>query len=370
MSNHYSATSNAGLRRFHGFRSSVGWLFFAVVAGACGKSNEGALFSSTGGASAGQSGNAGQPPSGGNMAQSGGSSSQGSGDAGATAGGEDTTGGGTAGSGSGQGGATAGGGGKAGSGGNAGSSTSGSGGGPPACSKKSDCASGFDCCSERCVNTANNPLHCGACGVECSGDEPFCQGSCVPRPCGTTCGDDQTCCGGACCTTGQLCCLRQVGATQPFCTAPEHGTCPPGIPGSDCAAPNTPIATPSGERAIAELQPGDIVYSIHRSAIVAVPILRVHRTPVHGHRVMRVTLANRRVLEISAGHPTLDGRDFGALAAGDRLDATPIAQVEVVPYAEPFTYDILPDSDSGAYFAAGAAIGSTLSGPAPARPAR
>jgi hypothetical protein len=32
----------------------------------------------------------------------------------------------------------------------------------------------------------------------------------------------------------------------------------------------------------------------------------------------------------------------------------------VVPYEHPFTYDILPDSDTGAYFAGGLLIGSTL----------
>jgi len=33
----------------------------------------------------------------------------------------------------------------------------------------------------------------------------------------------------------------------------------------------------------------------------------------------------------------------------------------LVGYAEPFTYDILPESDSGMYFAGGVLIGSTLS---------
>ena len=65
-------------------------------------------------------------------------------------------------------------------------------------------------------------------------------------------------------------------------------------------------------------------------------------------------------MEISAAHPTADGRTFGNLAAGELLDTTLIAQVETVPYSEPFTYDILPDSETGVYFAAGAALGSTL----------
>jgi len=31
-----------------------------------------------------------------------------------------------------------------------------------------------------------------------------------------------------------------------------------------------------------------------------------------------------------------------------------------VPYAEAYTYDVLPDSDSGSYFAGGVLIGTTL----------
>jgi hypothetical protein len=34
--------------------------------------------------------------------------------------------------------------------------------------------------------------------------------------------------------------------------------------------------------------------------------------------------------------------------------------VEIVPYGHPYTYDILPASKSGTYFAAGVLIGSTL----------
>jgi hypothetical protein len=75
---------------------------------------------------------------------------------------------------------------------------------------------------------------------------------------------------------------------------------------------------------------------------------------------MRVTLATGAVLDISAGHPTIDGRTFGDLHAGDELDGVAISSSESIPYAHDATYDILPDSDSGAYFAGGVLIGSTL----------
>jgi hypothetical protein len=61
-------------------------------------------------------------------------------------------------------------------------------------------------------------------------------------------------------------------------------------------------------------------------------------------------------------HPTADGRFFGELAPGDWLGGREVASARVVPYADDATYDILPDSDTGTYFAAGALIGSTLAG--------
>jgi len=134
----------------------------------------------------------------------------------------------------------------------------------------------------------------------------------------------------------------------------HHGDCP------ICAAPTTPIATPSGDVALAQLRVGDLVYSVHDNAMVAVPILRTGSTPVAHHQVMRVTLQSGAVLEISPGHPTADGRTFGELQAGGVLDGQSIVASELVAYAHARTHDILPDSDSGNYVAAGARIGSTL----------
>src|SRR6185369_2077370 len=99
------------------------------------------------------------------------------------------------------------------------------------------------------------------------------------------------------------------------------------------ASPDTPIATPLGDRPIAELAPGDLVFSVDHDAVVAVPIARVNRAPVRDHHVVRVALANGAVLQISARHPTADGRTFGDLHAGDALDGVRIVVVELVPYA-------------------------------------
>lgn len=132
-----------------------------------------------------------------------------------------------------------------------------------------------------------------------------------------------------------------------------------------CASPDTPIATPFGDRPIAELQPGDLVFSVDHDGIVAVPLTRVHRTAVRSHRVMRVVLDTGAILEISPGHPTADGRPFSELQGGSRLDpAHTVVAAELVPYEHDATYDILPASSTGTYFAAGTLIGSTLRRPA------
>jgi hypothetical protein len=127
-----------------------------------------------------------------------------------------------------------------------------------------------------------------------------------------------------------------------------------------CASPTTPIATPDGDKPIASLKVGDVVYSVDGGLVKAVPIVRTNRTPVTDHSVVHLQLASGAVLEISALHPTADGRRFADLRAGSSLDGVMITGARVIPYAFDATYDILPDSDTGAYFAGGVLVGSTL----------
>lgn len=135
----------------------------------------------------------------------------------------------------------------------------------------------------------------------------------------------------------------------------DQGMCP------ICASPDTAIATPSGEKPIAELHEGDLVYSVQDEAIVAVPLLRVASTPVFDHQVMRVLLDDGTTIELSPGHPTADGRLFSDLASGVALDQRhSVVSVALVPYRHDRTYDILPASSSKTYFAGGALVGSSL----------
>lgn len=130
-----------------------------------------------------------------------------------------------------------------------------------------------------------------------------------------------------------------------------------------CAAADTRVATPEGERPIALLEAGDLVYSVESDAIVVVPILRVGSASVSAHQMIRVVLNTGRAIEMSPGHPTAEGIPFSRLVAGQRFDDLhTIVSVESLPYRGDRTYDILPASSTAAYFAAGALVGSTLAG--------
>jgi hypothetical protein len=223
----------------------------------------------------------------------------------------------------------------------------------------------WECCGAQCVNKGNDINNCGDCGVECDAGEACNDGECGPPTCSAPmpCMTGEFCCGLDCCEDGLLCCSipGPVSTPYPVCTEPDsRGTCPTGCNGCKCAAPGTLIATPSGERPIAELVVGDLVYSVEGEAIVPVPIAAVRREPAVGHAVPRLSLDNGRTLEISAGHPTADGRLFGDVAPGDRLGEARVVGLKYVAYAYPFTHDILPASSTGTYFADGALIGTTL----------
>ncbi len=178
----------------------------------------------------------------------------------------------------------------------------------------------------------------------------------------------------ACNADANHCCLpdgRVVvpGGCQPVNRAGEHAHVRRGDDGQcvqieclvRCLPATALIATPSGPVAVAQLREGDSVYTIDRGERVARPLLRVESVPLQApHTLLTVTLADGRTTRASAGHPASDDRALGSMRVGDTLDGARIVGIEVVPYDGAATWDLLPASDTGAYFADGVLLGSTL----------
>lgn len=129
-----------------------------------------------------------------------------------------------------------------------------------------------------------------------------------------------------------------------------------------CVSPNTTLSTPDGNRPIADLRTGDLVYSVHEGRVAAVRILATQKIGVKDHAMARLRLRNGFVLEISGEHPTGDGRSLFDLSPGERIGEAFVEELSVVPWDGSFTVDVLPDSDTGTYFVHGLWLGSTMFG--------
>lgn len=142
-----------------------------------------------------------------------------------------------------------------------------------------------------------------------------------------------------------------------------------------CLSFNTRISTPSGEVTVQDVKVGDLVYSQDSSGNrVIVPVKRVSKVNVENHHVVHLVLKDRRESWVSASHPltfiysssavekshSTGALFMGDLKAGDIYDGSVIVSSNLIPYEYNHTYDILPDSDTGYYFANGILMGSTL----------
>lgn len=128
-----------------------------------------------------------------------------------------------------------------------------------------------------------------------------------------------------------------------------------------CLPAEARIATPDGERPISELTVGARVLTVDASGRrVEARVLYMGSTPAGaGHHVVRVTLADGRVVTGSAGHPTAHGT-LGALRAKDVLDGATVTSVEVLPFTGERTWDLLPSGPTGLYVADGVVLKSTF----------
>lgn len=170
------------------------------------------------------------------------------------------------------------------------------------------------------------------------------------------------------CRAGRDECCRRDGTILPAtCWALDNG--PRRGPGGWCAPcnvrclpPDARIATPAGERAVVSLSPGDLVFTLDAAGErVAAPVVRVGSVPAAaGQGVLRVTLDDGRTVRASPGHPTADGRPLAALRPGDALDGARVLAVDEVPLDAAATRDLRPAGPTGAYWADGVLLGTTL----------
>ena len=140
---------------------------------------------------------------------------------------------------------------------------------------------------------------------------------------------------------------------------------PTPTPHIQCLAAGTLIDTPVGLVPVEDLNAGDMVWTTDQlGRRIQAQILKTSRNPTHfEHQVVHIRLDDDREAWVSPGHPTADGRTFGDLEPGDLLDGAHVTLLELVPYAMPETYDILPSGETGFYWANGILMGSTLFDP-------
>ncbi len=148
--------------------------------------------------------------------------------------------------------------------------------------------------------------------------------------------------------------------------ARNQGGCP------RCLPPQARIATPDGDVAIAELAVGDRVLTLDDAGrrIEARVLAVVSRPARADHALVRVTLADGRVLTGSPEHPVADGRLLHALRPGDTLDGAPVASIDHVPLDGDRTWDLLVTGPTGLYIADGVVLRSTLTERRPPGPCR
>jgi len=129
-----------------------------------------------------------------------------------------------------------------------------------------------------------------------------------------------------------------------------------------CLASNTEIDTPNGPLNVKDINAGTMVWSLNGNGQrIATKVIRVSRTPAPiTHQVVHLALSDGREVWVSPNHPTADGRRAGELNSGDRYDGATVISADLVAYWDGFTYDLLPNSPTGSYWANGILLGSTL----------
>lgn len=129
-----------------------------------------------------------------------------------------------------------------------------------------------------------------------------------------------------------------------------------------CLASNTTIATPKGGINVKDIRVGMEVWSVNRQGErIASRVKKIGSTiapPLH--QMVYLRLADGRNIQVSPRHPTAGSILVSQLHVGDAYDGSRVVSTSLIPYSDKKTYDLLPDSETGYYWANGVLLGSTL----------
>jgi hypothetical protein len=130
-----------------------------------------------------------------------------------------------------------------------------------------------------------------------------------------------------------------------------------------CLAEGTLIAAPAGPIPVERLHEGAVVWTADDSGRrTAAAVVKIVMTAVPASfEVLEVRLDDGRIIIASPGHPTAERRALSEYQAGDTLDGALVVAVDCVSYHGSATYDLLPASPTGLYWANGILLMSTLS---------
>jgi hypothetical protein len=147
-----------------------------------------------------------------------------------------------------------------------------------------------------------------------------------------------------------------VGTVTEASRTQRPGGCP------ICLEAATRIATPTGGRLVTNIKIGDLVWTVDaRGHRVAAPVERTIRRATPGpHLMLQLVLTDGRTLIAAGTHPDVYGHDLRELRVALAYDGSTVASTAWVASTSTATYDILPSGSTGAYWANGILVGSTL----------
>ena len=149
-------------------------------------------------------------------------------------------------------------------------------------------------------------------------------------------------------SSGEITIEQQAPAGEPICPI--------------CLARGTLIDTPAGPVPVERLQLGDPIWTFTTDGrrVAGSVIALGSTTAPPDHVVVRLVLEDGRTVTASPGHPLADGRLIGDLRPGDTVDGSRVSVAIREPYASTDTFDLVSSGETGAYFAGGIPLGSTL----------